>query len=121
MAIKEEEGAYMRKAFLVLSAIGIISLTLISFSVLTVEKSNSIPNPVAVETYTAGDFDQLQIHKIYRLSPSDSPSSIPVEDFEENGRTYRFLEMKEEKDAGGMVYTVVLGCTETPYHSPEKS
>ena len=42
--------------------------------------------PISVEEYTAGDFDELRIQKVYQLSLDDDPSLIPTEDFTRNGR-----------------------------------
>ena len=33
--------------------------------------------PISVEEYTAGDFDELRIQKVYQLSLDDDPSLIP--------------------------------------------
>lgn len=73
------------------------------------------PVPTEVETYTAGDFDQVRIRKTYRLSPSDNPSTIPTEDFEQSGRTYHLLELTKEENAGEPLYIAVFGDAATPY------
>lgn len=73
------------------------------------------PAPAKVETYTAGDFDQLRIRRTYRLSPSDSPNAIPTEDFVQFGRTYHLLELTKEANAGELLYVAVFCDTETPY------
>jgi len=61
-----------------------------------------------VKSYTAGDFDQLQIRKIYRLNSTDGPSHISTDDFELNGWSYHMLEMDKEETAGQKTYTVIF-------------
>lgn len=69
--------------------------------------------PVEVETYTYGPFDELRINKVYRLSVSDDPSTIPTEDFERNGRRYYLLDLiVDNTDSEVVTYTVVYGSVE---------
>ena len=56
--------------------------------------------PVSVEEYTYGPLDELRINKVYQLSLSDSPSGIPTEDFERNGRHYYLLDMIRQDEVG---------------------
>ena len=56
--------------------------------------------PVSVDEYTAGDFDELRIQKVYQLSLDDDPSLIPTEDFERNGRLYYLLDMTRKDEVG---------------------
>ena len=56
--------------------------------------------PISVEEYTAGDFDELRIQKVYQLSLDDDPSLIPTEDFERNGRLYYLLDMTRKDEVG---------------------
>ena len=56
--------------------------------------------PVSVEEYTYGPLDELRINKVYQLSLSDSPSGIPTEDFERNGRHYYRLDMIRQDEVG---------------------
>lgn len=56
--------------------------------------------PVEVESYTAGDFDQPRIRKVYQLSLSDDPSGIPTADFVEYGRTFHLMEMTRKDEVG---------------------
>ena len=56
--------------------------------------------PISVEEYTAGDFDELRIQKVYQLSLDDDPSLIPTEDFTRNGRTYYLLDMTRKDEVG---------------------
>lgn len=56
--------------------------------------------PISVEEYTAGDFDELRIQKVYQLSLDDDPSLIPTEDFERNGRVYYLLDMTRKDEVG---------------------
>ena len=56
--------------------------------------------PISVEEYTAGDFDELRIQKVYQLSLDDNPSLIPTEDFTRNGRTYYLLDMTRKDEVG---------------------
>ncbi|MCI8478096.1 MAG: hypothetical protein HFE97_07070 [Oscillospiraceae bacterium] len=61
--------------------------------------------PIAVEEYTAGDFDELRISKTYQLSLSDDPSLIPTEDFVRNGRRYYLLDMTRKDEVGVDIQT----------------
>lgn len=56
--------------------------------------------PISVEEYTAGNFDELRINKVYQLSLSDDPSGIPTEDFVRDGRRYYLLDMIKEDEVG---------------------
>ena len=56
--------------------------------------------PISVEEYTAGDFDELRIQKVYQLSLDDDPGLIPTEDFERNGRLYYLLDMTRKDEVG---------------------
>ena len=56
--------------------------------------------PISVEEYTAGDFDELRIQKVYQLSLDDDPSLISTEDFERNGRLYYLLDMTRKDEVG---------------------
>ena len=56
--------------------------------------------PVSVEEYTYGPLDELRINKVYQLSLTDSPSGIPTEDFERNGRHYYLLDMIRQDEVG---------------------
>ena len=70
-------------------------------------------SPVEVETYTYGPFDELRINKVYRLSVSDDPSSIPTEDFEHGGRRYSLLGMVvDDTDSDMITYTAIFGSVE---------
>ncbi len=64
-------------------------------------------SPDQVESYTAGDFDQLQIWKIYRLSVTDDPAHISTSDFELNGWRYHMLEMDKDELDGRIAYTII--------------
>ena len=64
-------------------------------------RSETAPTtPISVEEYTAGDFDELRIQKVYQLSLDDDPSLIPTEDFERNGRLYYLLDMTRKDEVG---------------------
>lgn len=69
--------------------------------------------PDRIESYTAGDFDQLQIWKIYQLSSTDDPAHISTRDFELNGWTYHMLEMDKEELDGQITYTVIFNGIKT--------
>lgn len=56
--------------------------------------------PTSVEEYTAGDFDELRINKVYHLSLSDDPSGIPTDDFVRNGRHYYLLDLVRKDEVG---------------------
>ena len=68
-------------------------------------------SPDQVESYTAGDFDQLQIWKIYRLSVTDDPAHISTSDFELNGWRYHMLEMDKDELDGRIAYTIIFNGT----------
>lgn len=67
---------------------------------LAADRSAACYYPVEVESYTAGDFDQPRIRKVYQLSRSDDPAGIPTEDFEEYGRTFHLMEMTRKDEIG---------------------
>jgi len=56
--------------------------------------------PISVEEYTAGNFDELRIDKVYQLSLSDDPSGIPTDDFERDGRRYYLLDLTRKDEVG---------------------
>ena len=68
-------------------------------------------SPDQVVSYTAGDFDQLQIWKIYRLSVTDDPAHISTSDFELNGWRYHMLEMDKDELDGRIAYTIIFNGT----------
>ena len=45
--------------------------------VLAADRSAACYYPVEAESYTAGDFDQPRIRRVYQLSLSDDPSKSP--------------------------------------------
>jgi len=67
---------------------------------LAADRSAACYYPVEVESYTAGDFDQPRIRKVYQLSRSYDPAGIPTEDFEEYGRTFHLMEMTRKDEIG---------------------
>jgi hypothetical protein len=64
-------------------------------------------------SYTVGDFDQLQIWRIYRLGSADDPAHIPTKDFELNGWNYHMLRMDKDMSGGQTTYTVIFNGTKT--------
>lgn len=68
-------------------------------------------SPDYEESYTTGDFDQLQIWRIYRLTSADSPSYIPTKGFELNGWKYHMLRKDMEESDGQTIYTVIFNGT----------
>lgn len=68
--------------------------------VLAADHSAACYYPIEVESYTAGDFDQPRIRKVYQLSLSDNPAGIPTEDFEEYGMTFHLMEMTRKDEVG---------------------
>ncbi len=64
------------------------------------DRSAACYYPVEVESYTAGDFDQPRIRKVYQLSRSDDPAGIPTDDFVEYGRTFHLMEMTRKDEIG---------------------
>ena len=70
-------------------------------------------NPIEVETYTYGPFDELHVNKVYQLSVTDDPSGIPTEDFEQGGRRYYLLDMTvASADNETVIYTATFGSAE---------
>ena len=64
--------------------------------------------PDAVETYTTGSFDILQIDKIYYLTEGDSPDCISTADFQQYGSNFSFIELVKERGAGAYTYTAIF-------------
>lgn len=82
------------------------------------DASDPCYNPVSVEEYPFGSFDEPRIEKTYQISPSDDPNLIPTEDFERGGRRYYLLEFtRDETDSecGAVTYTVTFGSEKLPY------
>jgi len=69
----------------ILLCAAVLTLCIASPCALAADRSASCYYPIEVEAYTAGDFDQPRIQKVYQLSLSDDPASIPTEDFVEYG------------------------------------
>ncbi len=70
----------------------VLTLCMASPCALAADRSTACYYPVEVESYTAGDFDQPRIRKVYQLSLSDDPAGIPTEDFEEYGKIFNLKE-----------------------------
>ena len=64
--------------------------------------------PDYAESYTVGSFDQLQICKVYCLSPD----RISTESFQEYGRCFSLLELTKESCDETDIYTAVFRETE---------
>ena len=78
----------------------VLMLCMASPPALAADRSSACYYPIEVESYTAGDFDQPRIRKVYQLSLSDDPAGIPTEDFEEYGMTFHLMEMTPENGGG---------------------
>ncbi len=78
----------------------VLTLCMASPYALAADRSTACYYPVEVESYTAGDFDQPRIRKVYQLSLSDDPAGIPTEDFEEYGKTFHLMEMTRKPEVG---------------------
>lgn len=78
----------------------VLMLCMVSPPALAADRSAACYYPIEVESYTAGDFDQPRIRKVYQLSLSDDPAGIPTEDFEEYGRTFHLMEMTRKTEVG---------------------
>lgn len=63
------------------------------------------------ESYTVGDFDQLQIWRIYCLGSTDDPALIPTKDFELNGWNYHMLRMDKDESENQTTYTAIFNGT----------
>ena len=97
----------------ILYTLGIISVFSIwLWIVISVCKPNSQPStyytPDYVESYTVGSFDQLQICKVYYLTPEDNPDCISTEDFQEYGCCFSLMELTKECCDGTDIYTAVF-------------
>ena len=78
----------------------VLMLCMASPPALAADRSSACYYPIEVESYTAGDFDQPRIRKVYQLSLSDDPAGIPTEDFEEYGMTFHLMEMTRKTEVG---------------------
>lgn len=78
----------------------VLMLCMVSPPAFAADRSAACYYPIEVESYTAGDFDQPRIRKVYQLSLSDDPAGIPTEDFEEYGRTFHLMEMTRKTEVG---------------------
>lgn len=78
----------------------VLTLCMASPPALAADRSAACYYPIEVESYTAGDFDQPRIRKVYQLSLSDDPAGIPTEDFEEYGMTFHLMEMTRKTEVG---------------------
>ena len=94
-----------------LTVLACINFVLVAFSPSTRERQPGFL-PTWEETYTTGDFDRLQVWRLYQLGPGDDPSRIPTGDFERNGRTYRLLYEAKEDSGDFTLFTVVFYETE---------
>ncbi len=84
----------------ILLCAAVLTLCIASPCALAADRSASCYYPIEVEAYTAGDFDQPRIRKVYQLSLSDDPAGIPTEDFVEYGMTFHFIEMTRKLEVG---------------------
>lgn len=100
----------VRSILYALGFIGVVSIWL--WLVIFVCKPDSQPSayytPDYVESYTVGSFDQLQICKVYSLSPEDNPDCISTEDFQKYGCCFSLLELTKECCDGADIYTAVF-------------
>ena len=78
----------------------VLMLCMVSPPAFAADRSAACYYPIEVESYTAGDFDQPRIRKVYQLSLSDDPAGIPTEDFEEYGMTFHLMEMTRKTEVG---------------------
>ncbi len=78
----------------------VLMLCMASPPALAADRSAACYYPIEVESYTAGDFDQPRIRKVYQLSLSDDPAGIPTEDFVEYGMTFHLMEMTRKTEVG---------------------
>lgn len=78
----------------------VLMLCMASPPALAADRSAACYYPIEVESYTAGDFDQPRVRKVYQLSLSDDPAGIPTEDFVEYGMTFHLMEMTRKTEVG---------------------
>lgn len=101
------------KKIVMLLGVGCLFIILIMPKALAAE---DVYTPIVVDAYTAGNFDELRISKVYRLSPSDDPTMIPTEDFVQGGRRYYLLDIVRETSSEGneysITYTAIFGSEE---------
>ena len=100
----------MKKRIIMLLCVAVLTMGL---TVAPAMASAGPYSPIEVETYTYGPFDEPRVNKVYQLSQSDDPSSIPTEDFERGGRRYYLLDMiSANTDHETVTYTAVFGSVE---------
>lgn len=78
----------------------VLMLCMASPPALAADRSAACYYPIEVESYTAGDFDQPRVRKVYQLALSDDPAGIPTEDFVEYGMTFHLMEMTRKTEVG---------------------
>ena len=78
----------------------VLMLCMASPPALATDRSAACYYPIEVESYTAGDFDQPRVRKVYQLALSDDPAGIPTEDFVEYGMTFHLMEMTRKTEVG---------------------
>ena len=84
----------------ILLCVAMLTLCMASPPALAADRSAACYYPIEVESYTAGDFDQPRIRRVYQLSLSDDPAGIPTEDFVEYGMTFHLMEMTRKTEVG---------------------
>lgn len=84
----------------ILLCVAMLTLCMASPPALAADRSAACYYPIEVESYTAGDFDQPRVRKVYQLSLSDDPAGIPTEDFVEYGMTFHLMEMTRKTEVG---------------------
>ena len=104
-----------KRQILIRLCTAVLMLCVALFSILATGRPAAYYYPIKVESYTAGDFDQLRIRKVYQLSISDNPARIPTEDFEKYNRTFHLMEMTQKTEAGANIYTTTFCCTDNPH------
>ncbi len=104
----------IRPIFCVMGIAGVVAIWL--WMMISAYKPTPYPvsyyTPDYVESYTVGSFDQLQICKVYCLSPEDTPDRISTESFQEYGRCFSLLELTKESCDETDIYTAVFRETE---------
>lgn len=72
---------------------------------MSVETKTGSYTPVRTEGYTYGDFDELRMDKVYRLSGTEDITKIPTADFVQDGRLYELEKFVRASPADLELYT----------------
>lgn len=97
-----------------IGSIMVMSLMAVVLAIsMSVETKTGRYTPVRTEGYTYGDFDELRMDKVYRLSVSEDVTGIPTADFVQNGRLYELEKLVRASPADlGLYAGETIECAE---------